>query len=183
MDAFTPADYVAVEITPADRANPYRLARPLLYHNEIVHVTCEAGFAWDGASVPYWWPALVWSIMAIANYLYPTVAVSVLTVLAIFATLRMLPWMQRIGPHVRAACVHDKLYRSRLVDRVIADGIMLSIMKIDKIPLDVRVHIYCYLRLFGWIAWNSHSEEDRTTAARSVGFTPTPPPSGGEAGS
>lgn len=168
MDAFTPSDYVAVNISVTDRENPYSLAHPLVYHNDVVSVLCEAGFQWDGASIPYWWPLLPWLITLLLVWLAPGVLTASVAALLLLYTQRLLPWMQHIGPHVRAACVHDKLYRSRLVARVVADAILLNILEVDGVPVDIRYHIYGYVRLLGWLAWRSHTEETRLIAVRGV---------------
>jgi hypothetical protein len=60
------------------------------------------------------------------------------------------PFIPNTDPRiVRAATVHDKLYRTAACDRPIADGIFLSIMKHDRMPAPKRWAAYLAVRLFG----------------------------------
>ena len=154
---FVPSRYLPVHIDPANRANPYLLSQTLLYDDGVVSVKCEKGFQWDGASIPYWWPVAPWVVTLLLHYVWPGPAAWAMTLLLLLYTLRLLPWMQKIGRHVRAACVHDKLYRSQKVYRAIADAILLAIMQYDKVPLDIRWQIYLNVRLFGGRAYRKAS--------------------------
>lgn len=171
-DVFTPADYVPIALDVANTENPYSLYHPLIYDDGTIRVECEAGFAWDGASIPYWWPIAPWVVTLASNYLWPGPISLVVTILLLAYTARLLPYMQRIGRHARAACVHDKLYRSQRVKRVIADALLLAIMEMDLVPFDVRWQIYMNVRLFGWMAYNRHPPTVQLAAARSVTVYP-----------
>jgi len=152
---FVPAKYLPVHIDPANAANPYSLSQTLRYSDGVVNVRCEQGFQWDGASIPYWWPVAPWLLTLLLHHLWcpPWLAWLVSLALVLY-TLRLLPWMQRMGRHARAACVHDSLYRTQAVARVIADAIFLQIMVLDRVPIDIRWQIYLNVRLFGWTAFN-----------------------------
>ena len=168
IDCFTPPHRLPVYIDVADRLNPYSLSETVTYEDNVVRVMCERGFQWDGASIPYWWPTMPWLVTLSAVYLWPGPITVVLSVLLLAYTARLLPYMQRIGRHARAGCVHDKLYRSRMVSRVIADAILMTIMEMDLVPLDVRWQIYLNVRVFGWRAYQSHPLSVQIAAAATV---------------
>lgn len=151
---FTPARYLPVRIDPANAANPYAIAETVRYHDGVVNVEIEQGFQWDGASIPYWWPCIPWLVTTGLHYHTPSLMAWLVTVLLVLYTLRLLPWMQHMGRHARAACVHDWLYRTKQVSRPIADAIFLEIMRMDRVPIDIRWQIYANVRLFGWTAYN-----------------------------
>lgn len=150
---FVPARFVPVNIDPANAANPYSLSANALYDDGVVRVLLDKGFQWDGASIPYWWPVAPWLLTLYLHETHPSPLAWLITAMLLAYTLRLLPWMQKMGRHVRAACVHDHLYRSRLVSRAIADAIFLEIMRTDRVPLDIRWQIYLNVRLFGWTAY------------------------------
>lgn len=54
------------------------------------------------------------------------------------------------GPYVRAAVLHDYLYRDRRVRRKVADVLFYDALKTLDIPLPTRVIFYLYVRLMGW---------------------------------
>jgi len=168
--AFIPAHGLPVTIDFDDAENPYELSQVVIYDNGIVRVSCERGFRWDGASIPSWWPVAPWVLTLIGLHFWNGWILWVITAVLVAYTLRLLPYMQQMGRHARAAVVHDKLYRAQKTDRLIADAIMLSIMEYDKVPFDVRWLIYSRLRRFGWLAWrrNKRSASVRTEAANSV---------------
>lgn len=58
-----------------------------------------------------------------------------------------------------AALAHDILYMTEWVDRKVADGIFLQLMKYRKTPLWKRFLAYRAVRLFGWIVWILHDQE------------------------
>lgn len=150
---FVPARYLPVNVDPANAANPYSLAQDLFYGDGVVSVQLRKGFAWDGASIPYWWVILPW-LLTLAMHEWRPGWLAWLVTLALLAyTLRLLPWMQKMGRHARAACVHDDLYRTKQASRVIADAIFLEIMRLDQVPWDIRYQIYLPVRLCGWMAY------------------------------
>jgi hypothetical protein len=175
-DLFFPARVLPVAIDYlTDAANPYELAQEVIYDNGIVRVILEKGFKWDGASIPPWLPVVPWVTTMVAMHLWPGVWVLVVAGVLVIYTLRLLPYMQKMGLHSRAMCVHDKLYRAQKVARVVADAIMESIMQSDGVPLDVRWMIYGRVRNFGWIAWrkNKRALRAKADAAKSVEVSPT----------
>lgn len=167
---FAPARGLPVIIDFSDPLNPYELAQEVVYSNGIVTVTLEKGFKWDGASIPTWLPIVPW-LLSVA--LVPFVPIAWLTLpiaLLVLYTLRLLPYMQHMGLHARAMCVHDKLYRAQKISRVVADAIMETILEYDGVPVDVRWLIYRRVRQFGWLAWRHNKQHPivRVVAAPSV---------------
>ena len=53
----------------------------------------------------------------------------------------------------RAATVHDWLYARQIIERAVADGHFLAIMKQDKMPSLKRWLAYLAVRMFGGRAW------------------------------
>lgn len=168
-DRFTPAHILPVNIDFRD-ADPYELAQEVVYSNAIVRVPMEKSFKWDGASIPIWLPIVPWLVTLMAAQLTESVYLWVAVAALVLYTFRLLPYMQKMGRHARAMCVHDKLYRAQVIDRVVADAVMLSILESDGVPVDVRTLIYHQVRLFGWIAWhgNKRKHAAKTEAALSV---------------
>jgi hypothetical protein len=163
---FTPAHGLPVLIDFADKSNPYSLSEPVSYQNDVVHVRMPERFKWDGCSIPSWVPLLPWLVWEIlCRYVLPRMLSGTPLSIACWSTLiagicyslRLLPYMQHMGRHARAAAVHDWLYRTQRVARAVADAIMLSIMQSDGVPLDVRMIIYLQLRLLGWTAWRRNA--------------------------
>jgi hypothetical protein len=154
---FFPANGLPVVIDYTDRANPYWLATDVTYTNEIVRIVMPRGEKWDGCSIPVWWVLLPWIVSLVAFCLTPY-AWLVAAVLIAYV-FRLLPYMQKMGLHARAACVHDHLYRKQPVARVVADAIMLSIMEKDRVPWDVRNLIYGRLRWWGGFAWRKNAKD------------------------
>lgn len=165
-DRFVPAKVLPVVIDFfTDAANPYSLSQEVVYSNGIVRVILEKGFKWDGASIPVWLPVVPWLGNLLAMHLWPSPWLWVVTVLFVVYTIRLLPYMQKMGLHARAMCVHDRLYRTQLTTRLEADAIMDSILETDGVPWDVRTLIYRRLRNFGWIAWRSNKRALAVSAA------------------
>lgn len=156
---FVPAIGFPVVIDYSDDTNPFSLANEVVYDNGIVHVQLEKGFKWDGASIPSGTLLIPWLATIVLLPLWHTVWAWALTALLLVYSIRLLPYLQKIGRHVRAMCVHDKLYRTQPVSRVVADAIAISIMENDGVPWDVRWIIYGRIRHFGWIAWKQNQKE------------------------
>jgi hypothetical protein len=57
------------------------------------------------------------------------------------------------GKYTEAAVLHDWLYRTRLVARAQADGLLLAAMIVCRVPLWQRLLIYLGVRCFGGFAW------------------------------
>lgn len=170
-DRFIPSRVLPVVIDFfTDAANPYSLAQEVVYDNGIVKVTLEKDFKWDGASIPIWLPIVPWLATMIAMHFFPSPWLWIVTVLLVVYTLRLLPYMQKMGLHARAMCVHDKLYRAQSIPRLIADAIMESILESDGVPWDVRWMIYRRVRQWGWVAWgiNRRALRAKEIAARGV---------------
>lgn len=170
LQYFTPAGGLPVTIDFSDAENPYQLAQEVIYDNGIVRVTLEQGFRWDGASIPVWIPIVPWVLTVAVMQFWAGPILWAATALLVAYTLRLLPYMQKMGLHARAMCIHDKLYRAQKVARVVADAIAETIMEYDGVPVDVRWIIYRRLRQFGWIAWrkNRRALAAKAEAARAV---------------
>jgi len=151
---FVPTWYLPVRIDPANTENPYSLSANVSYNDGVVSVKMPTGFAFDGASIPYWWPCMPWLATLYMHQTYQAWWTWCVTLVLLLYTLRLLPWMQRMGRHARAACVHDQLYRTKSTSRAIADAIFLEIMRRDSVPLDIRWQIYLPVRWFGWRAYS-----------------------------
>ena len=159
-DLFKPAGALPVLIDfvhyPTD---PYQLAENVTYENAIVNVPMEKGFRWDGASIPVWWPLALWLLNLLIAHYAGAVWMWFAAIPLLAYTYRLLPYMQKMGLHARAACVHDKLYRTQPEARIVCDGILLSIMEGDGVPFDIRWQIYTRVRAYGWVAWRANAEK------------------------
>lgn len=73
-----------------------------------------------------------------------------------FASIpRLLWWLfPPVGPYLRAALIHDELYRENHGSRAVADAVFLEVMGIDKVPFYQRWPLYLGVRLGGWWFWN-----------------------------
>jgi hypothetical protein len=173
-DLFTPSCVLPVAINFGD-ADPYELSQEVTYTNGSVRVVLEQGFKWDGASIPAWLPVVPWIATLLAMHLFPSPWLLVVTALLVLYTIRLLPYMQKMGIHARAACVHDQLYRAQKDARVVCDAIMESIMETDRVPIDVRWLIHRRVRHWGWIAWNKNRRALRAkvAAAQQVEVNPS----------
>lgn len=156
---FVPAKYLPVHIDPANAVNPYSLAGPVAYDNGVVRVNCDKGFQWDGASIPALWVLLPWLTTLLLHHLAAMGCIRswwvwATTAALLAVTVRIAPYLQKMGRHARAGCFHDRMYRLRIVSRPIADAIFLEMMRYDRVPLEARWLIYLNVRLFGWTAFN-----------------------------
>lgn len=158
QDRFLPARVLPVLID-FKSADPYELASDVTYSNGIVTVPLERGFKWDGASIPVWLPIVPWVLTLVVMHFWSSLWLLAVTAVLVVYTLRLLPYMQKMGRHARAMCVHDKLYRAQVVVRIVADAIMESILESDGVPWDVRWLIYFKVRQFGWIAWRNNKRK------------------------
>ncbi len=152
---FEPPDYLPVRIYPQRPQNPYALTRRVHYANGVVSVDCDEGFQWDGASIPAPWVLGPWLATLALHYLATMGCIRswfvwFVTAALLGVTLRVAPYLQKMGPHARAGCFHDQLYRRGDVSRPIADAIFLEIMRYDGVALEARWLIYWNVRLFGW---------------------------------
>lgn len=59
-----------------------------------------------------------------------------------------------IGPHNKAAVIHDDLYASHRVSRWDADGIFRRILKESGVGFAARWSMWLGVRLGGWMAWH-----------------------------
>ena len=66
------------------------------------------------------------------------------------------PWS---GKHSKAAVLHDYLYRSGVVSRLIADVIFLEAMRVLKVNRFTALTMYIAVRLFGLKAWEKYNEQ------------------------
>ncbi|GAG44372.1 unnamed protein product, partial [marine sediment metagenome] len=57
------------------------------------------------------------------------------------------------GRHQPAAFAHDYLYRIKKYNRVVCDGIFLSLLRNDGVGPVKCWAMYLAVRLFGWISW------------------------------
>jgi hypothetical protein len=163
---FKPKDGLPVVIDfRTDSVNPYSLSEDVAYSNGVVNALMERGFKWDGASIPVWIPLVPWVLTLIVMQFWPSPWVLIATGALVLYAIRLLPYMQKMGLHSRAGCVHDKLCRAQKVSRVVADAIMLEIMEYDGVPWDVRTIIYRRVRQFGWIAWRNNKRALRAKEA------------------
>lgn len=169
---FSPMCGLPVIIDFSDPANAYALSASLRYNNGVVNVECEPGFKWDGASIPVLVPLVPWFVTLLLMQFWPSANVLAVTAVFVAYTIRLLPYMQKMGLHARAGVVHDKLYRAQIrgVSRAVCDAILLEIMAFDRVPLDVRWLIYLSVRWWGWIPWrrNRKATAARAEAARDV---------------
>lgn len=63
------------------------------------------------------------------------------------------------GKHVRAACLHDALYASRLLPREECDDLFLEAMEIDGVGWFTRYAMYNAVRLAGQSAYDEDDNE------------------------
>lgn len=178
MHLFRPPHGLPVLIDFENKSDPYQLADDVFYENTVVRVPLPRRFQWDGCSIPSWVALLPWILwLVVVRWVLPSIPLIathsslvswLLLIGEICYSLRLLPYMQKMGRHCRAAAVHDWLYRTQPVERVVADAIMLSIMGYDRVPWDARMIIYLQLRLLGWTAWrrNARSIASATKAIK-----------------
>jgi len=95
-----------------------------------IHV--EAGFVFDGASIP----RALWRLCG-----HPLEA-----------------------PRIAAALAHDWIYAAKACLREDADAIYREVCRMVGIAWACRTTEYEVLRWFGWMAWNGHTDDDRTFA-------------------
>lgn len=59
-----------------------------------------------------------------------------------------------------ASLVHDALYKSEWVSRMVADSILIMLMKYRRAPLWKRLMVYIGVRLGGWLVWLHHDKKE-----------------------
>lgn len=156
--SFWPNRGLPVWIDVRNKRNPYQLAESVGYTNPLVKLSMPKNFSWDGASIPTWLPALFAQLLCLLVWWKPWGIWA--APLAIAYAVRLLPYMQVIGIHVRAACAHDMIYRTQPVgvSRAMADAIFLWLMEFDGVPWDARTIIYLNVRAFGGRSWRKNAE-------------------------
>ncbi len=65
------------------------------------------------------------------------------------------PW----GTYVKAAIIHDFLYKRQIYSRKKTDQLFLEGMKILKVSNSTRLTMYLAVRIFGNSTWNKYSVE------------------------
>lgn len=186
---FTPHLGLPVVIDYTDRTNPFKLSAKVVYRNGPLKVVIPKGFKCDATSTPaivFGVPAAInvsaASLWMLAHHLSdhaPTVLAdwlrnsgNVLWIIAaaLSAILPLaMPAVGQLGIHARATTVHDVLYRTQTVSRVVADAVMLEIMLYDRVPWLARTVMYYLLRMFGGRAWRNNA------AILAAGESITPP--------
>lgn len=72
---------------------------------------------------------------------------------------RLLRWLiDAKGRHAKPAVLHDYIYRTQIVARVVADAIFLESMEVKEVARWQRWLIYLAVRCFGWIAWHNNKK-------------------------
>lgn len=72
------------------------------------------------------------------------------------------------GQVAEGALLHDWLYRYQTVSRVLADAMLLELLKVRGVVWRKRVAVWVALRLFGWIAWRENGKMLRRTPQAST---------------
>ena len=62
------------------------------------------------------------------------------------------------GNYVVASLIHDGLYASQLVSKMVADNIFLDLMKQSKVGYVKRTSMYLAVKMFGGKDWKEASE-------------------------
>lgn len=161
---FTPADALPVVINYQDQVNPFELAEPVRYRNGPLTVTIPKGFKCDATSTP----GIVFQVPALANLLamglwlascerWAILCWAASTLLAVVIPYAM-PAVGQLGLHARAAVVHDVLYRTQTVSRVVADAVMYEVMEYDRVRWLPRWAIFLLLRVCGGRAWRENAK-------------------------
>lgn len=79
-----------------------------------------------------------------------------------FASVPRIFWslLAPIGPYVKAAVIHDYLYRKQVFSRSRADSYFFEAMKDSGTNWAQRQIIWQQVRAFGWFAWNRYRITD-----------------------
>ena len=64
------------------------------------------------------------------------------------------------GGYDKSACLHDALYAGEVFEREICDELFLEAMESEGVSYLKRTMMYLAVRLFGWIVWKNHTEEE-----------------------
>lgn len=180
---FHPDKGLPVWINYTDPRDPFELYEEVSYTNGPIKVVIPAGFKCDATSTPaavfltpavfqilaaVWW-AMAWS---------PNVMVALWalgTLLAIFVPWTM-PGVGQLGLHARSAVVHDALYKTQPVSRVVSDAVMWEIMQYDRVHFLPKWMIYTLLRAFGGRAWRRNAARLEAVAKGEKEPPPGPEP-------
>lgn len=158
---FEPDTGLEVLIDFRRQGDPYELAEEVRYSNSTsedgVHLRAPKGFQWDGASIPTWTPVVPWVVSLLLIHYWPGWGSIAISAALILYTLRLLPYLQKMGLHARGCCFHDVMYRLQVVSRIVADAIMESIHEHDNVPIDIRKILYAIVRMTGWWAWRKNA--------------------------
>lgn len=180
---FRPDKGLPVWINYTDPRDPFELYQELEYENGPIKVVIPAGFKCDATSTPiavFLTPAVFQIIAAV--WWAMSWSSNVMIVLWVIGTLLAiaLPWAMpgvgQLGLHARAAVVHDALYRTQIVARVVADAIMWEIMEYDRVHLLPKWMVYMLLRTFGGSAWRRNAARLEAVAKGEKEPPPGPEP-------
>lgn len=172
---FKPDKGLPVWINYTNPRDPFELYEEVTYENGPIKVVIPAGFRCDATSTPaavFLTPALFQILAAVGWY-----AVWPVWVMALFwaigtALAILLPWVMpgvgQLGLHARAAVVHDALYRTQVVARVVADAVMWEIMEYDRVRLLPKWMVYILLRALGFRAWRANAVQIAANAVRGL---------------
>jgi hypothetical protein len=64
-----------------------------------------------------------------------------------------------VETHGKAAVLHDYLYATQPVSRIVADAVFLEAMAVLGVPRWKRWAMYRAVRCFGWWPWNKHRKK------------------------
>lgn len=66
-----------------------------------------------------------------------------------------------IGKAGKAYVLHDRLYSVQDYTRLESDNILLEAMEALKVNFFQRHIVYRAVRMFGWLAWDGHTKENK----------------------
>ena len=161
---FEPDKGLPVWIDYRNPRNPFELYEQVAYTNGPVKVIMPAGFKCDASSTPWsvWLlPTIPQLIVAMMWYLEASTQALAASWGAGLVLSVVLPWAMpevgQLGLHARAVFIHNALYRTQVVSRVVADALCMEVMEYDRVAWLARWVIYLPLRVFGGRAWRRNT--------------------------
>lgn len=138
-----------IAVDPLDKLRPYITRDDIYFTMSPYTVTIPKGFHFDGASVP----AVVWAIQLLMQTLLSLVTLRFLT-----QSILMQP-PNTFYRNLYAAALHDWLYRTQPLDRIVADAAFEAALVHSGTGWLTAKLMFAGVYFFGGRAWRANAAE------------------------
>lgn len=163
---FIPDTGLPVLIDYRQPRDPFELSAPVKYESGPLKVIMPAGFKCDASSTPrvVWWsPTLILLLLGLWWWMgWSEIAIAAMWAASLLLSAFLpvvMPGVGQLGLHARAVFLHDALYRTQVVSRVVADAVLMEVMEYDRVRALTRWLIYLLVRMFGGRIWKRNAAD------------------------